>query len=119
VRRLSSKEEKSSSLNNLVFVRREIPRRGKVIINYVFFYKKYNKKIYLLSRPIPWQKGANENFNGRLRHFLPKKSDISNVSQSDLDHIAHIMNNTPRKCLDYKTLNEAFSAALRTRCNSS
>ena len=76
-------------------------------------------KVYFCDTHSPWQKGANENFNGRLRHFFPKKSDISSVSQSDLDHIANIMNNTPRKCLGYKTPNEAFSAALKGCCTSS
>jgi IS30 family transposase len=76
-------------------------------------------KIYFCDTHSPWQKGANENFNGRLRHFLPKKSDISTLTQADLDQIAEQMNNTPRKCLGYKTPKEAFSAALRTRCTSS
>lgn len=75
-------------------------------------------KIYFCDTHSPWQKGANENFNGRLRHFFPKKSDISDLTQEELDQIAEQMNNTPRKCLDYKTPNEAFSAALKGCCTS-
>lgn len=80
--------------------------------------EKFGLKTYFCDPHSPWQKGANENFNGRLRHFLPKKSDICNLSQSDLDQIAEQMNTTPRKCLGYQTPKEAFSAALRGCCTS-
>lgn len=60
----------------------------------------------------PWQKGDVENTNGRLRRHIPKKSDISNLSQEELDHIIDIMNNTPRKCLGYKTPQQALNAYL-------
>ncbi|MFN7226504.1 MAG: IS30 family transposase [Holosporales bacterium] len=79
---------------------------------------KFGLKVYFCDPHSPWQKGANENFNGRLRHFFPKKADISTLTQSDLDRIAAQINTTPRKCLGYKTPNEAFSAALRGCCTS-
>jgi IS30 family transposase len=56
----------------------------------------------------PWQKGGNENFNGRLRRFLPKGKIPRELSQESLDRLAMKMNNTPRKCLGYKTPAEAF-----------
>jgi len=93
--------------------------QGKEFALYQRLESNLGMKVYFCDTHSPWQKGANENFNGRLRHFFPKKSDISRVSQSDLDHIANIMNNTPRKCLGYKTPNEAFSAALKGCCTSS
>ena len=54
----------------------------------------------------PWQKGAVENANGRLRRFLPRKTNLDTLSQRDLDHLADIYNNTPRKCLGFKTPDE-------------
>jgi len=54
----------------------------------------------------PWQKGAVENANGRLRRFLPRKTNLDTLSQRDLDRLATIYNNTPRKCLGFKTPNE-------------
>jgi len=93
--------------------------QGKEFALYQRLESNLGMKVYFCDTHSPWQKGANENFNGRLRHFFPKKSDISSVSQSDLDRIANIMNNTPRKCLGYKTPNEAFSAALKGCCTSS
>lgn len=69
----------------------------------------------------PWQKGANENFNGRLRRFLPKGKIPHKLSQEALDQLATKMNNTPRKCLGYQTPAEvfqqlAFPEQLRKNC---
>jgi len=51
----------------------------------------------------PWQKGAIENTNKRIRRFMPSKTDLAAVSQRDLTHLARHLNDQPRKCLGYKT----------------
>jgi IS30 family transposase len=51
----------------------------------------------------PWQKGGVENAIGRLRRYLPRKTDISQLTPAQLDAIAQRYNNTPRKCLGFKT----------------
>ena len=56
----------------------------------------------------PWQKGTNENTNGRIRQFLPSKTNLSDVSNTDLNAISKRINNTPRKCLNYRTPHEVF-----------
>ena len=50
-----------------------------------------------------WQRGTNENTNGLIREFFPKKFDFSTINQN------HVENNRPRKCLGYKTPLEAFN----------
>ena len=55
-----------------------------------------------------WQKGAIENTFQRLRRFIPKKADLKNYSQENIDLIVKRMNNTPRKCLGFKTPAEVF-----------
>ena len=61
-----------------------------------------------------WQKGANENHNGILRRYIPKKTDLSTVHQWELYLIIEEMNNKPRKCLKYQTPKEAFKQELKT-----
>ena len=56
----------------------------------------------------PWQKGGVENAILRLRRNLPRKTNMEKVSETDLDRIIRRYNNTPRKCLNYKTPAEAF-----------
>ena len=63
---------------------------------------------YFCNPHSPWQKGGDENFNGRLRKYLPKKFDHRNLSQYLLDNIEEKMNNQPRKCLGFKSPAEVF-----------
>lgn len=56
----------------------------------------------------PWEKGTIENTFGRLRRFIPKKSRLENYSDSEIERICDIMNNTPRKCLGYRKPKEVF-----------
>ena len=60
-----------------------------------------------------WQKGANENHNGILRRYIPKKADLTELTQEDLDAIIEEINQRPRKCLGYETPVEAFTRELK------
>lgn len=61
----------------------------------------------------PWQKGAVENANKRIRRFIPGDTDLSLVSQKQLVELTHQLNSQPRKRLGYKTPAEVFTAHLR------
>lgn len=61
-----------------------------------------------------WQRGTNENMNGRLRRYVPKKTSFHNLEQTELDDITEELNNHPRKCLQYKKSVEAFTKELAT-----
>lgn len=50
-----------------------------------------------------WEKGSVENMIGRVRRFLPKGTDLSKVSDEEIEAIERVLNNTPRKCLGYLT----------------
>ena len=54
------------------------------------------------------QRGANENVNMLLRGYLPKRTDITDLTQEELDDIAEELNNRPRKRLGYQTPNEVY-----------
>ncbi len=55
-----------------------------------------------------WEKGAIENCFQRLRRFIPKKSSLKKYTRKQIIDFAEIMNNTPRKCLNWKTPREVF-----------
>ena len=57
-----------------------------------------------------WEKGAVENSAGLVRRFLPKKTDFKPVSNSFISHIEFLINNRPRKCLNYQTPQEVFNS---------
>jgi len=60
-----------------------------------------------------WQRGTNENTNGLIRRYLPKKTDFTKVTQTELDDIIWEINNRPRKCLGFRTPQEAFEEELQ------
>ena len=57
----------------------------------------------------PWQKGGVENSIGLLRRSLPRKTDLNSITAATLKRFVRRLNDTPRKCLDFKTPAEAFS----------
>jgi IS30 family transposase len=50
-----------------------------------------------------WERGSNENLNGLIRQYLPKRTCLKNVSQAQCDKIAHALNTRPRKRHQFKT----------------
>ena len=57
-----------------------------------------------------WERGTNENFNGLLREYLPKGTDLEPLTQKDCDLLAKILNDRPRKRLGFRTPKECFHA---------
>jgi IS30 family transposase len=60
----------------------------------------------------PWQKGAVENTNKRVRRYLPPETIVLNVSNQDIRALCERLNATRRKCLGYQTPKEVFSRHL-------
>lgn len=59
-----------------------------------------------------WQRGANENLNGLIRQYFPKRMDFSSITEEQINQVVNILNNRPRKRYDYKSPNQMFSAKL-------
>lgn len=55
-----------------------------------------------------WQRGTNENTNGLVRQYFPKKSDFSTLSDDDINFVMDRINNRPRKVLGFRTPSEVF-----------
>jgi IS30 family transposase len=66
----------------------------------------------------PWQKGGIENAIGRMRRFMPRKTDLATLSNRRFRNLVAVYNNTPRKCLDFKTPAESFAQVLHFECES-
>jgi IS30 family transposase len=76
-------------------------------------------KTYFCDTHSPWQKGGIENAIGRTRRFLPRKTDLATLSGDHFNALIAKYNNTPRKCLDFKTPAEAFiKQLLHFKCES-
>lgn len=56
-----------------------------------------------------WQKGGVENINGLIRQYLPRKTNLATMTDSEIKEIQESLNNRPRKSLNYLTPNEIFA----------
>lgn len=75
-------------------------------------------KTFFCDPHAPWQKGGIENAIGRMRRFLPRKTDLALLSHKRFKQLVAAYNNTPRKCLDFRTPAEVFSIVLHFGCES-
>lgn len=90
--------------------------RGKEFAGYAQLEKDLNVDVYFADPYSSWQRGTNENTNGLIREFFPKKFDFSTITQDEVDIVEKFLNNRPRKCLGYKTPLEAFNEAQAKCC---
>jgi len=72
-------------------------------------------KTYFADPYSSWQRGTNENTNGLIRRYLPKKTVLTNLTQEELDDIVWEINNRPRKVLQYRKPIEILSGAIQLR----
>lgn len=82
--------------------------RGKEFAGYEEIEKQLNCKTYFCDPYCAWQKGTNENTNGLLREFYPKGMDLSKIDENELLSNLALLNNRPRKCIQFKTPNEVM-----------
>lgn len=81
---------------------------GATFSEYEMTEKKTKMEIFFANPYHSWERGTNENTNGLLRQFFPKKSSFAIISQRQIDEACGLINNRPRKRLGYLTPNEVF-----------
>lgn len=91
---------------------------GKENYGHTKLKEQYNAQTYFCDPFASWQKGGVENLSKLIRQYVPKKTDISLLTERDIQGIENKLNNRPRKQLNYKTPNEVLelwkSGALKT-----
>src|SRR5215216_5652705 len=65
-------------------------------------------RVYFAHPYASWERGLNENTNGLVRQYFPKKYHFAKIKDLDVQHVMDRLNNRPRKTLGYRTPNEVF-----------
>ena len=81
---------------------------GREFACYSIIEKGLGIKIYFADPYSSWQRGSNENSNGLLREFYLKKTDLAKIENGELVKNLLLINNRPRKCLDWKSASQIF-----------
>ena len=102
-----------------VFGRLTAPMRGSITFDNDTAFARHallrgmlSATTYFCGAYAAWQKGGVENANGRLRRWLPRRTDLDAMEDADIQEIAMTLNLTPRKCLGFPSPVEAFLGEL-------
>lgn len=82
--------------------------RGSEMTKHKEFTKETKIRVYFADPHSPWQRGTNENTNGLIRQYFPKKTDFSKISSSEIKRAEQELNSRPRKVLGFYTPSEKF-----------
>ena len=85
---------------------------GKEFANHQVISEKLAIDYYFAKPYHSWERGANENLNGLVRQFFPKKTNFEDITQEQIDTAVYNLNNRPRKRFGYKTPNEILTEKL-------
>lgn len=107
-RKLNGKHAKKVTKETIIALK-NLPKKsmtndcGKEFSDHQSYEKKTKVRVFFCDPYSSYQRGTNENRIGILRQYLPKKSDLTNISNKQLEAIEFEINNRPMKVLDWKT----------------
>ncbi len=81
---------------------------GKEFCDHKHIAARLHARIYFAHPYASWERGLNENTNGLVRQYFPKKYEFARISEKDLQQVEDLLNNRPRKTLNFRTPNEVF-----------
>jgi transposase, IS30 family len=90
--------------------------QGKEMAEHKLFTKNTKIKVYFCDPASPWQRGTNENTNMLIRDFFKKGTDFSKLSRYQIKRVQKLLNERPRKLLDWQTPKEVFEKEVLDQC---
>ena len=86
--------------------------QGQEMAEHKLFTKSTKIQVYFAHPHSPWERGTNENTNALIRQFFPKGTDFSKVTLGSIKKAQDMLNDRPRKTLEFLTPHEVFSKLL-------
>ena len=87
--------------------------RGQEMAEHKLFTKSTRIQVYFAHPHSPWERGTNENTNDLIRQFFPKGTDFTKISLREIKRAQNMLNDRPRKTLEFLTPHEVFYKLLR------
>ena len=81
---------------------------GKEFAKHESIVKNLDAQFFFAHPYASWERGLNENTNGLIRQYFPKKTQFNHISDQQVQSVMEKLNNRPRKCLGMKTPNQVF-----------
>jgi transposase, IS30 family len=88
--------------------------QGKEMSEHKLFAKASGMTVYFAHPHSPWERGTNENTNGLIRQYFPKGTDFTKVTAAEIRRCQNLLNDRPRKVLEYHTPNEVFGELMKS-----
>jgi IS30 family transposase len=82
--------------------------RGQEMAEHKLFTKNARIQVYFAHPHSPWERGTSENTNGLIRQFFPKGTNFHKISSSQINKVQNLLNDRPRKVLEFFTPHETF-----------
>jgi IS30 family transposase len=86
--------------------------KGKEFAGHKLINQSLGSTAYFADPFASWQRGSNENYNGLMRQYIPKKRRLSKVTDQELKMIEELLNHRPRKRLGFKTPHQVSHESL-------